>query len=275
MPSTIRDRCVRTLAVLCLSSSSMPAVAQVMPPPPRNVRAEYLSIVSNAVGESARGWARALNAGDVKGAARFLDADAHLLTSTGTALRGRKAFEEAYAKLRGRIQNVSVESVDVTYSGQLAFLSGRLKYEVLAAKGGSYQRETTVGMAFRETAGGWRLVAQVGGDFVPQAAMVKPLLAQGPGAQDTLAVRVTDAFGAPLVQGRVTFSVLSGDGVLEQTAAMTDERGIARVAYRAGTAPGRQIVQAVAAMVEEEPLLFETTVDSAQQGGAAGRAGGR
>jgi ketosteroid isomerase-like protein len=266
MPSAIRVHCLRSLAALCLSSSAAPAAAQVMPPPPRNVRAEYLSIVSSAVGESARGWARALGAGDVKGAARFLDADAHLLTATGTALRGRKAFEEAYARLRGRIRNIAVEPVDVTYSGQLAFLSGRLRYEVLAAKGGSYQRETTVGMAFRETAGGWRLVAQVGGDFAPQAEMVKPMLVQTPGAPDIIAVRVTDAFGAPLAQGRVTFSVLSGDGVLEQTAAMTDGRGIARVAYRAGTAPGRQIVQAVAAMVEEEPLLFEATVDSARQG---------
>ncbi len=250
-------------ALLILGASvGAPLGAQIVPSLPRDVRSEYLSLVSVRIGEELRTWSKALNAGDAAKAASIIDADAHLLTSTGQTMRGRKAFEQAYVKLRGRVQNVQVEKLDVTQSGEMAFMSGRLKYEVNAVRGGSYTRETTVGMAFKETRYGWRLVSQVGGDFAPLAEVVRPLAVRAPGARDTLAVRVTDAFGTPIPMGRVVFTVLAGDGSVELPAVMTDEQGIARVAFVAGNVPGRQVVQAVATMIDEEPLLFEATTEA-------------
>lgn len=256
----------RGSAVLVLALSAAPLAAQVVPSVGRDTRALYLAEASARIGESLRLWAGALNAGDHVRAARIADADVHVQLANGRTLRGRPALAAEYAKLKGRIQRVEVERVDVVQSGELAFVSGRLKYEVLAAAGGSFARETLVGMAFHEGRDGWRLMSQVGGDFAPLLTAVRPLAVRSPGATDTVAVRLTDAGGVPLRGARVHFTVLAGGGDVAQPLALTDDGGVARVAFSAGAQPGRNVVQATALVLEEEPLLLEAVTASEAAG---------
>lgn len=247
----------RGAVTLLLLLATSPLAAQVVPSVGRDTRALYLTEASTRIGEALRTWAGALNAGDAARAARIAAIDVHVQWGGGRTLRGRAALAAEYAKLKGRIQGVEVERVDVVQSGELAFVSGRLKYEVVATGGGTYQRETLVGLAFHEARDGWRLVSQVGGDFPPVVAVARPLAVRRPGTSDSVEIRVTDAGGEPLRGVRVHFAVLAGGGAVSQPAALTDDRGMARVAFSTGGEPGRNVLQATAAVLEEEPLLLE------------------
>lgn len=239
-----------------------PLSAQVVPGTPRDVRADYLVQVSGQIGDVIRTWAGAIGAGDAARAARILDGDVHLQTGTGRTLRGRKALEALYARVKGRVQAIEVLSLDVVQSGGLAFVSGRLRYDAIAPSGASYQRESLVGMAFRESRDGWKLVSQVGGDFVPQVAAMRAPSVRVAGAGDTLQVRVLDAGGVPMEGVSVRFDVLSGAGEVAQPLALTDSSGIARLWWVAGASAGRNVVRASASVLEEEPVIFDVTTEN-------------
>lgn len=257
----MRAVAVRAIVALLVVVSAVPPSlrAQLAPPPPRDTRGEYLSIVSGRVGETLRHVAAAFNTGDLARAASFYQPEVFVQLHTGGTFRGRDALHALFTKVQPRVRNLRFEKLDVVNSGEMAFMSGVMTYEVLPASGGDYERSVPVGMAFRETREGWRISSQIGGDFAASFAKVGDLAPSMPaGAGDTLRMRLTDATGHPIGNVSVFVEVLAGGGSVDGTALFTDTEGVARTWFRTGAEAGRNVVRVVAASLDREPLLFDT-----------------
>jgi ketosteroid isomerase-like protein len=188
--------------------------------------------------------------------AALYTSDALFVTSTGVRLQGRAAVQDAYESLLPRMKSVRLNVERLVASGEVAFATMQLSYDVPLSTGGSYAPPEIVGVALRQHWGeGWQFASQMGGDLITLAKLNELHDGVTTGG-DTLRVRVSDVSGAAVAGAMVAFDVLAGHGTIEPARAYTDAKGIAAVLFTGGTDAEPSVVQAAAARLPNEPVFF-------------------
>jgi uncharacterized protein (TIGR02246 family) len=155
-------------AALLAVAAALPAAAQGRNVPgatgtdPMGDLGTYKSGVRNAVDAMLASWRQAWDADDVGGLARLYTRDAVLLTSTGEPVRSRDAIRERLASVLPQLGSVQTLRVDFGTSGEMAYVSGQMLYEVASGAGTApaVRTGTFVVVAERQWDDTWQIQSQ-------------------------------------------------------------------------------------------------------------------
>jgi uncharacterized protein (TIGR02246 family) len=244
---------------LLISAVPIGARAQIIPGGNRDGGGygQYMSGVRAHVDTLRMQWEAAVAARDAKKVAALYDSDALFVTTTGARMKGRGSVRDAYERLLPRMRSARLSIQSIVASGDMAFVSGDVTYDVPLPTGGTYPHTSPISLAVKALwTGAYAIHAQSGGDIAAIAKLGDLPAGVAAATTDTLRVRVTDISGAGVPGVLVAFETLNGHGTLAPTAALTDANGVARVAFTAGPDAEQNVVRAQAAPLTDEPVFF-------------------
>ena len=160
---------VRLLAAaLLVAATALPAAAQGRNVPgatgtdPMGDLGSYKTTVRNEVDAMLAQWRQAWDSDDVKGLAGMYTRDAVLLTSVGEPVRSRDAIRDRLADVLPKVGTVQTLRVDFGTSGEIAYVSGQVLYEVRADPGAApaMRTGTFVVVAERQWDDTWQIQSQ-------------------------------------------------------------------------------------------------------------------
>ena len=219
-------------------------------------RNDYLAFVREGVDEMVRKFENAASERDAaKLAELYVDA-ATLVTARGTVL-GREPVRDRFARALPRMRAIKLRIETFSASGELAFVAGRLSYEVVHANG-AHAYDLPVSMVLEQhRQNAWRIQAQVGGELpVFVAALSDSPNEAAPGSSTTIGVVVTDAAGIPIPDVLVAFELDAGHAKLVPTVVSTNAKGIASTQLELGDSSDNVRVRATASALAGEPVIF-------------------
>ena len=258
----------RILVPLLVAAPCAPAAQGTMPGShPSSIsqqRAEYEAMARAHVDTLLDAWQAAIDARDAKRVAALYDEHAVIVLSSGRRLVGRAAIQRGYGNLFARMHSPTVSISKLIAGGGNARVSAILTFEVPQDSGGSYAYTTTVEFGLQATVTeAFEIRVQEGGD-IETIVMVGDQPADLPPAHgDSLAVQVVDVTGAGIEGVAVTFEITGGHGAIAPSATLTDSRGIATAYFTAGAQPDLNAINATAATLPQEPVLFSNKTTAA------------
>ncbi|HXY31506.1 MAG TPA: nuclear transport factor 2 family protein [Gemmatimonadaceae bacterium] len=208
-------------------------------------------------------WEVAANYGDVRALTALYASDAIFVAATGSLVKGSGSIDAVVARWLSRAHNFHLTTDSFYASGDIIVAITSMSYDADWPIGGSFSVTDRVTFVLRRGAHDrWFVQAQSGGGL-PVVARAREVAEQtGAGAEETLAVRVTDATGAAVASSIVAFRNEVGVGTFEPSAALTDMQGVARTVFRLGRTPGRYVVRATASIAPDDPQFFSMMAGS-------------
>jgi uncharacterized protein (TIGR02246 family) len=226
-------------------------------------RLQYNMMVNDGVAGLVQQWETACNKRDPAAVAALYLRNAMIVGSTGSIVNGTEGLRAYFAKNLPRLSGFRLGFYEIVASGDLAYLTGYLTYDVLYPTGGTYPASVPYSLALvQQRNGTWLIRAQTGGDFPASLAIqddLRPGL--GPGESDSVRVQVTDATGKPIRHTQVAFEVVYGGGEASPVTALTDDSGYAGAEITTAPDPGINVVLARAAPLLNEPLPFRAITE--------------
>jgi uncharacterized protein (TIGR02246 family) len=155
-------------AALLAAAAALPAAAQGRNVPgatasdPMGDIGSYKTNVRNQVDAMLAAWRQAWDSDDVRSLAGLYTRDAVLLTSAGEPVRSRGAIQERLAAALPKLGSVQTMRLDFGTSGEIAYVSGQVLYEVPAENGGAAALRTGTFMvvAERQWDDSWQIQSQ-------------------------------------------------------------------------------------------------------------------
>jgi ketosteroid isomerase-like protein len=219
---------------------------------------QYQMVVNAGVTKLMEDWENACGTRNAAALASLYLKDAMIVSGTGSIVTGPAALQEYFARNLPRLGGLRLGLHEMVASGDLAYLTGYLTYDVSYPSGGSYPARVPYSMALmQQRDGSWRIRAQTGGDFpavlVATDTLVDHMLA---GTSDSVRVRLTDAMGKPYRHEPVTFEVVYGAGSVLPGVVMTDTSGYAGAEVTTAPRAGINTILARSGALPSEPLAF-------------------
>lgn len=234
-----------------------------------NQRNDYLAFVREGVDEMVRKFESAAHERDAARLAELYTDGTTLVTKSGTVL-GREPVRERFARALPRMRGVTLRIETFNASGELAYLGGRLSYEVTHANG-AHAYDVPVSLLLEQhRQNSWRIQTQVGGDL-PASVTALGQVPNDSSAESgrALSVQVMDAAGNPLADVLVAFEVDAGTARLLPAVVSTNAKGVATTQLEIGSSE-TVTVRATASALAGEPVIFSITPQVAGKSGAKG-----
>ena len=219
---------------------------------------QYQMMVNAGVTKLMEDWENACNNRNPAQLASLYLKDAMIVSGSGSIVTGPADIREYFEKNLPRLTGLRLGIHELVASGDLAFLTGYLTYDVAYPSGGSWPGRVPYSMALmQQRDGSWKIRAQSGGDFpailIATDTLEGHLLA---GAADSVRVRLTDAMGKPYRKEPVTFEVVYGGGSVLPAVAFTDTAGYAATEVTTASQAGINTILARSGVLPNEPLAF-------------------
>ncbi|HUL71000.1 MAG TPA: DUF4440 domain-containing protein [Gemmatimonadales bacterium] len=276
MASILRSVGAAGVARLLILATLVPVRAEGQAGVPGGARGDdyylqYQMMVNAGVTKLMEDWEKACNNRNPAQLASLYLKDAMIVSGSGSIVTGPADIREYFEKNLPRLTGLRLGIHEIVASGDLAFLTGYLTYDVAYPSGGSYPGRVPYSMAlWQQRDGSWRVRAQTGGDFpaiiIATDTLDGHLLA---GTADSVRVRLTDAMGKPYRKEPVTFEVVYGGGAVLPAVAFTDTAGYAATEVTTAPQAGINTVLARTGVLPSEPLAFRTVTWSNQPVGQA------
>ncbi len=251
---------------VCLCAGASVAGAQAAVPGAvrrENEALTYHAQVNDAIKKVVTSWEAACKNRDAAAVAALYMRDARILTGTGSVVTGAQAIQEYFGRSLSRLGGLKLGYYEVNASGEVAYLTGYMTYDVSYPSGGSYPVSVPYGMALAEQRdGSWMIRVQSGGDFPAWFVVDDDLRAHmAPGEKDSVRVRLTDPGGTPLRHSLVSFEVVYGTGTISPNMVFTDSSGVASAVMTTGAKAGINSALARASVLPSEPLSFRVVTE--------------
>ena len=256
------------LLLLGTITSAGITAAQDIAPCARNpslcdMASSYRTMVAATLDSIRFRWEVAANYGDVRALTALYASDAIFVAATGSLVKGSGSIDATLGRWLSRAHNFHLTTDSFYASGDIIVAFTSMSYDADWPMGGSFSVTDRVTLVLkRGSQDRWFIQAQSGGGL-PVITRARQVAEQiDAGAEETLAVRVTDATGAPVASSIVAFRNEVGVGTFEPVAALTDAQGVARTVFRHGQAPGRYVVRATASIAPDDPQFFSMMAGS-------------
>jgi|GEM_PF-1086422 len=228
---------------------------------------QYQMMVNAGVTKFMEDWENACNNRNTAQLASLYLKDAMIVSGSGSIVTGPPAIREYFDQNLPRLGGFRLGIHEIVASGDLAYLTGYLTYDVAYPSGGSWPGRVPYSMALmQQRDGSWKVRAQTGGDLpailIPIDTLEGHMLA---GTADSIRLRLTDAMGKPYRREPVTFEVAYGGGSVFPVVALTDTMGYAATEVTTAAAAGINTILARTGVLPTEPLAFRAVTWSNEE----------